>query len=493
MNVRKGLTETPGDDKSAEQEQYELMDRFVEPEPLTQFERAIQKLKIGYLPAVFLCVVMIYGFNYSLFMYFAPGIYQEGSAKLSELYFNPIFLIADSVTMLFCAWFVKYQSRMYVEVLRDVRHLLDFPSKEKALASTDRITIGRILLDILWSRPYAFTLRHRRAAIMSAVVIIVALPLYVIWRFPVSSGYEFICPYLVMFILGTWATTHVTWVPPSSKYRGINRNLWTAFKSNQAGLATIFTMSIAFAEVTWVTYIPTMQADTSLLSLGLWPDLLLRLEVYVGYLPLFAFLANLAHTICSVAVGIIFLWHRRYMMVLDPLDEFGSGGFKPLGTLAEKNTYAIGITMLLLFTSRFVVYPLKELSKPYYLQLLTGSSVLVFFSYLIPTLMLHSRIRALKLIWVREIRKKKFSMFQEKATALGTTANNSRSANEKTSTSTSWARFEMMCSDWADGYSKIRDINEWPTSASLLAVLSASASPLISYLLSLYFRRPLPS
>jgi len=468
------MSDNPWAVTPAREEQYRVMDELVEPysESLTLLERFITtvfgKWRGSYLGSIVLSVLTLYGINYALFFWFSEGMYEKDVISwLLSLLFNPIFLVTDALTVLFCAWFVKYQSREYVCALRDIRHLTDFPEEE---GPHPRSGIG-ILIRVLYDPLNRLSRRSRKISTLLVASILVLTPPYLIWRFPVYEAYHHVLTYLAMFTVGSWLIVPVTWDPPA-KYKGINKNLWSAFKSHQANLITLFTLSIAFSELTWVTSIPTMW------SLGFFRDayglstILLHLEVWLGYLFLFAFLASFAHVVCSVAVGVFFLWDRGYIASLDPLDEFGSGGLRPLGVLVERSTFAIAIVLAMMFISRFVVYPVKELKDPYYLQLALGSTALIIFSFVLPVLLLHWIIKELKLTWIRNCRSSKISVLRKRTTGLNSV--------------------ELLGSNLAEGYSRIRNMNDWPVSPSAwVRVLSASLAPIISYLVSLYLRRPL--
>jgi len=463
------------------EKQYRLMDDFVKPdaEPLTPLERLIARVQVclpplrrpdtRYFVSVLLSVLIVYGLNFTFFFWFSPRIYgEEITRELSSLFFNRIFLLANSTAVLFSAWFVRYQSRQYVKALRDIRHLLDFPEKERDLAPVDKVTFAGILLRALWDPLYKFSCRFNRMSTILVGLIVAFIPLWVTWRFPVSEAYQHVGLYLVVFIVGSWAIAPVTWNVPE-EYKGTNRNLWTAFRSRQALLATVFTLSIATAELTWVTTLPTMGARQFFERIHFLPNFVLRLEAYAAYLFLFVFLASLAHVICSVAVGIFFLWHRRYVIWLDPLDEFGSGGLRPLGVLVEKSTYAIAFVVAILLGSWLVVHPLQELRKPYYVQLVTGATFLIMFSYVLPVLVLHFQVKEFKLDWIRNLGPRKISILQEKLATWDASA-------------------EFLGSNWAAGYARIREISDWPSSnLSVIArVLLASLTPLITYFARLY-------
>jgi len=461
-------------------EQYRIMDDFVKPsvEPLSPIERFTTRIQTGlplirrlggrYLEGVLFSVLVLYGVNYGFFLWRSPWMYgEEIASKLLFLFFNPIFLLADSLIVLFCAWFVRYYSREYAKALRDIRHLIDFPEHERDLAPTDRITLARVLLSVLWNPLYSLSRRYRRASTIVVAVIVVFVPLCVVSRFPVSEAYQNVGLYLLMFTIGSWMIAPVTWNAPV-EYIGINRNLWTTFKSHQTFLATIFTLSIAAAELTWVTYLPTMERLEFFQKTHFLPGIALRLEVYLGYVFLFAFLASLAHVICSVAVGVFFLWHRRYVIWLDPLDEFGSGGLRPLCMLVEKSTYAIALVVGIMFGSRFAVYPIQELRNPYYVQITTGATFLILFSYVLPILVLHFQVQRFKLDWTRKLGPHKVAILREKLTTIDTTT------------------VELLGSNWAAGYARIQDISDWPNVSVIVRVLLASLTPVISYFARLY-------
>jgi len=458
----------------AKEEQCRVMDELVDPcsEHLTPLERFITtvfgKWHGSYLGSVLLCVLTLYGANYALFFWFSERVYEkEVISWLFSLLFNPIFLVTDALTVLFCVWFVRYQSHAYVHALRDIRHLTDSPEQERPHSRSGMGILIRVLYDPL----NRLSRRSRRLSTLLVASILVFMPPYLIWRFPVYEGYHHILLYLAMFILGSWLIVPVTWDPPE-KYKGINKNLWSAFRSHQASLATIFTLSIAFSELTWVTSIPTMWSRGFFKYVYSLSTVILHLEVWLGYLFLFAFLASFAHVICSVAVGVFFLWDRGYIVSLDPLDEFGSGGLRPLGVLVEHSTFAIAAILAMMFVSRFVVYPIGELRDPYYLQLALGATVLIIFSFVFPVVLLHWKIKELKLTWVRNCRSRKISVLQEKAAGLNSV--------------------ELLGSSLAEGYSRIRNINDWPVSPSAwVRVLLSSLAPIASYLVSLYLRGPL--
>ena len=472
------------DDSSAtapsRERQCRLMDDFAEPsaEPLTPLERLVARTQIRlplirrlgglYLEGVLFSVLILYGVNYGFFLWLSPWTYgEEIASKLLSLFFNPIFLLADSMIVLFCAWFVRYYSREYVKALRDICYLIDFPEQERDLVPTDRITLARVVLNVLWNPLYSLSRRYRRASTIAVTVIAVSVPLCVVSRFPVSEAYQHIGLYLLMFTIGSWIIAPVTWNAPA-EYKGINRNLWTTFKSHQTFLATIFTLSIAVAELTWVTYLPTMERLRFFQKTHFLPSIALRLEVYLEYVFLFAFLASLAHVICSVAVGVFFLWHRRYVIWLDPLDEFGSGGLRPLCMLVEKSTYAIALVVGIMFGSRFVVYPIQELRNPYYVQIATGATFLILFSYVLPILVLHSQVQRFKLDWTRKLGPHKIAILREKLATIDMTT------------------VELLGSNWAAGYARIQDISDWPNLSVIVRVLLASLTPVISYFARLY-------
>jgi len=433
-------------------------------EPLTPLERLVRKAGIGYWPPFVFYVFLILMFDFG-FLYVAPTMYGQGFAKtLSKQFFNPILVIANSIAILFCAWFVRYQSHRYVDTLSNTCRLLFFPRGEVFRA---RSTLGKLLVHVLWRRPYDWLIDHRCIENLILIILTAIVPLFAIWLFPLSISYWRVLLCLLIMVVVNWFISVVAWNPPS-QYNGMNRNLWLTFRSKQASSVTILGVSTAFALGTWVTHIPTMRLEAAKIGmvphLVWWFDFPLIFATNIVYLPLTVLLVNIAYTVSSVANGIIFLCQRRYVMLLDPLDESGCGGLKPFGVLLERNTYAVGFVMFVLLASHFFVFP-PDLSDPYLLYLLIGSSVLLFFSYLVPTLMLHETIKTLKLEWLRKIRLEAWAEFSK----------------EEESSSTERARSVLISPTWTDGYSTIRSISEWPGSIpALIKLIVAWIAPFVT-------------
>jgi hypothetical protein len=452
---------------SHEEEQYRVMDEFSKsPTPLEKLIKTLlHKLTTSYLGSVFLIVLLLYVVNYGLFLSISDRMYPKWiTDQLLTDFFNPIFLAADGLTILFCAWFVRYQSSSYVRALHDIRHLIHFPRREEP-HSRKR---GWFLIRILYDPLNMLSRESRSKSTLLVGSILVLVPLLIISRFPVSQAYQHIWLYLAMFITGSWIIVPFTWDPPSI-YRGINKNLWSAFGSQQANLVAAFTLSIAFSETTWVTYIPTMWARGFFQDVFSVPTVLLHIETWLEYMMLFAVLSYFAHVICSVTVGVFFLWDRRLLSSLDPLDGFGSGGLRPLGLLVERGTLGIAVVLATMFLSRFMVYPVDELRKPYYLQLATGSTVLIIFSFIVPVLILHWQIKKLKRDWIENCQSDKMRVLQENKTPF--------------------SALQLLSSNLAEGYARIKRINDWPVSRSAwLRVLLTALTPLFNYFVSIYIK-----
>lgn len=450
-----------------EEEQYKLMDKLSEsPTPLQKLMKTLfHRLMTSYLGSVFLIVLLLYVVNYGLFLSISDRIYPKWiTDKLLTHFFNPIFLAADGLTILFCAWFVRYQSSSYVRALQDIRHLMHFPRQEEPHSRKG----GWFLIRILYDPLNMFSRQSRNKSTLLVASILVLVPLLIISRFPVSQAYQRIWLYLAMFIIGSWIIVPFTWDPPSI-YQGINKNLWSAFGSQQANLVAAFTLSIAFSETTWVTYIPTMWRWGFFQDVFSVPAVLLYIETWLEYMILFAFLSYFAHVICSVTVGVFFLWDRKFLSSLDPLDGFGSGGLRPLGLVVERGTFGIAVVLAALFLSRFIVYPIDQLKEPYWIQLVTGSTVLIIFSFVVPVLILHWQIKKLKRDWIENCRSGKMSVLQQNKTPF--------------------SALQLLGSNLAEGYARIRRINDWPVSRSAwLRVLLTALTPSFSYYVSIYIR-----
>jgi len=426
---------------------------------------------------------VIYPINYGLLLYFSPALFGPRIAdQLSFKYFNPYFLVANYFVALFSAWFVRTQSRKLASTIKNIADQLVFPREDewaRAVSTGNRLTGDEVLYRLFWafnsivgydkSNPSKTSFRTKVVTLALCALICVAT--WVLVRdFPINENWNMLL-YLMWFALGGWLITTLTWTPPA-KCQGITEVLWIIYRSCQPFVCCVFSVSIAVSELTFSTFISSMERAGFFNELQLLPTLLLKAEVYVGYAFLFILLGGLAHITLTSSIVVIYLCGKKYLVTLDPLDEHGCGGLGPTGELVERNAYGLTFAAFVILLSTFIVYPVEELAKPFYLQITSGFAILVMFSYLLPLCYVRKRVRDLKQIWFEKLKN------SEEKRRNGYVLSNLSPEELRRMTK------ELEANQRA--YEMIRNIKEWPgTAGAVTRVFSGSLSPFITLLVRL--------
>jgi hypothetical protein len=361
-------------------------------------------------------------------------------------------------------------------VLRETVHLMGFPNGESPDTQRTRGARFEALISRAWhaiNRRLTSVFRKPRAGglpgwlLVDLSFVVPSCAVGIAWLV-LSPPVDFLSS-IGVFVYMSFITAVVpifTWHPGKDQ-KGATRFFWYTLRSHTPVLLGVF-----FAVM--------MGVESQLLgpqSHIVWN----RIAVFLESASVFFFGTVAYVTLLEISMLVNFIGYKKYIIALDPLDSYGSGGLRPYGDVLQSSSYVLLILAGLQLSKALLLGPLQEtLSQPYFVQGSLGLPALLGLNYGVPVFLLHRRIKQLKSSWLANLYPIKIKFLQE--SSAYSVFGPKTGGMPVTTDMAQRALFE-----------RIRRISEWPvTGGGFSRLVSATLLPLATYLLQYFILRTPP-